>query len=307
MAPKGIALLHPGEMGAAVGACLRERGLRVLWVSDGRSAATRARASASGLEETARLKDALEAADIVLSICPPHGAVDLAATVAQAGFHGVYVDANAIAPATTRNIGRLIEAAGATFVDGGIIGPPPAAERRTRLYLAGPSAEEVAALFRSTHLQAIALEDAVGAASALKMCYAAWSKGTTALLVSIRALAQSEGIDARLLQEWSLSRPGVLRQSDTVPTAARKAWRWVAEMEEIAASFEAARLPGGFHRAAADIYSRLADFKDHTGKPALAEVIATLQQSGTIGTHRNAIPSERAIREVATDGQNTLK
>ena len=281
MAPKSITLLHPGEMGAAVGACLREHGLRVLWVSAGRSAATRARARASALEDMARLEDALEASDIVLSICPPHAVVDVAASVAKTGFRGIYVDANAIAPTTTRKVGRLVEAAGATFVDGAIIGPPPTSEHRTRLYLAGPSREEVAALFHSSHLQAIALEEAVGAASALKMCYAAWSKGTTALLVSIRALAQSEGVDAYLLQEWSLSQPGPLRQSDMVPATARKAWRWVAEMEEIAASFEATQLPGGFHHAAADIYRRLRDFKEQAAPPALAAVVAKLRQDAT--------------------------
>jgi len=293
MAPKGITLLHPGEMGAAVGACLREHGLRVLWVSGGRSAATRARARASALQDVARLEDALKASDIVLSICPPHAAVEVAASVAQTGFHGIYVDANAIAPTTTRKVGRLVEAAGATFVDGAIIGPPPTSEHRTRLYLAGPSREEVAALFHATHLQAIALEDAVGAASALKMCYAAWSKGTTALLLSIRALAQSEGVDAYLLQEWSLSQPGPLRQSDMVPATARKAWRWVAEMEEIAASFEATQLPGGFHHAAADIYRRLRDFKEQAATPALPTVLAKVRQHATIGSALDAVSSHR--------------
>ena len=305
MAPKSITLLHPGEMGAAVGACLREHGLRVLWISAGRSAATRGRARASALEDMARLEDALEASDIVLSICPPHGAVDVAASVAKTGFRGIYVDANAIAPTTTRKVGRLVEAAGATFVDGAIIGPPPTSERRTRLYLAGPSREEVAALFHSTHLQAIALEDTVGAASALKMCYAAWSKGTTALLVSIRALAQSEGVDAHLLQEWSLSQPAPLRQSDMVPGTARKAWRWVAEMEEIAASFEAAQLPGGFHRAAADIYRRLLDFKEQAATPALAAVLAKLRQNATVSSALEAMSSHRS--EATIDGQRTLK
>jgi 3-hydroxyisobutyrate dehydrogenase-like beta-hydroxyacid dehydrogenase len=282
MEPKCIAVLHPGEMGAAVGACLSGRGFRVLWVSEGRSPATRARARASALEDMPRLENVIEAADFVLSICPPHAAVDVAAAVAKTRFRGIYVDANAIAPTTTRKIGRLVEAGGATFVDGAIIGPPPTLERRTRLYLAGPSREEVAALFQSTHLQAIALEDAVGAASALKMCYAAWSKGTTALLVSIRALAQSERVDTHLLQEWSLSSPGPLQQSDKIPGAARKAWRWVAEMEEIAASFEAAKLSGGFHRAAADVYGRFADFKEDAATPALAAVIAKLRQHATL-------------------------
>jgi 3-hydroxyisobutyrate dehydrogenase-like beta-hydroxyacid dehydrogenase len=304
MAPNGVTLLHPGEMGAAVGGCLSGRGLRVLWVSAGRTPATRARARASALEEMPRLGNALEASDIVLSICPPHAAVDVAGAVAKTQFRGIYVDANAIAPTTTRKIGRIIEAGCATFVDGAIIGPPPTSERRTRLYLAGPSREEVAALFQNTHLQAIAIEDPVGAASALKMCYAAWSKGTTALLLSIRALAQSEGVDTRLLQEWSLSYPGPLQQSDKIPGIARKAWRWVAEMEEIAESFEAAELSGGFHRAAADVYGRLADFKEQAGTPALAAMIAQLRQNATIGGVPEAVPSHDS--EARTDGSGHL-
>jgi 3-hydroxyisobutyrate dehydrogenase-like beta-hydroxyacid dehydrogenase len=275
-----IVLLHPGEMGAAVGACLAARGLRVLWVSDRRTAATRARARAAGLEEIEVLDCALASADVVLSICPPHGAFHLARDVARVGFRGIYVDANAIAPATTRTIGRLMEAAGAAFVDGGIIGPPPTAKGRSRLYLCGRPSQEVAALFKSTNLQAVMLDGAVGSASALKVCYAAWTKGSTALLAGIRALAQSEGVDASLLEEWDLSQLGLPQQSDAVRAKARKAWRWIAEMEEIAASFESAGLPGGFHHAAAEIYGRLAGFKDGAEPPSLEQVMAALRQAG---------------------------
>ncbi len=260
-----IALLHPGEMGAALGACLVSRGFRVLWVSQGRSAATRKRAEAAGLEECETLDRALAAADVVFSVCPPHGALDLARAVAEKNFGGVYVDANAIAPASAREIGRAIEAAGASFVDG------------TRLYLCGGAREKIAALFASTHVQAIALEGETGAASALKMAYAAWTKGTAALVAAIRALAQSEGVDANLVEEWKLSQPQPLRESDAVPGKVRKAWRWVAEMEEIAASFEAAGLPGGFHLAAAEIYGRLAAFKDAAAPPPLDEVTKALR------------------------------
>src|SRR5438067_2528213 len=272
-----IALLHPGEMGAAVGACLASRGFRVLWVKQGRSPATRARAEAAGLEACDTLDQALAAGHVALSVCPPHAALEVARAVAARGFRGTYVDANANAPATTREIGRIVETAGAAFVDGGIIGPPPSAPDRTRLYLCGPAREEIAALFAGTHLQAIALDGDVGAASALKMAYAAWTKGSTALIAAVRALAQSEGVDASLLAEWKLSQPQLLRESDAVPGKVRKAWRWVAEMEEIAASFEAAGLPGGFHHAAAEIYGRLAAFKDGAAAPPLDEVTEALR------------------------------
>jgi 3-hydroxyisobutyrate dehydrogenase-like beta-hydroxyacid dehydrogenase len=277
MPHRTIALLHPGEMGAAVGACLVSRGHRVLWVEQGRSAATRARAEGSKLEACDTLDQAL-AADVVLSVCPPHAAHDLARAVAATKrLRGIYVDANAIAPATTREIGRIVEAAGASFVDGGIIGPPPNAPGRTRLYVSGPQRETIVALFTGTNLQAIALDGEIGAASALKVVYAAWTKGSTALLAAIRALAQHEGVDESLLAEWKLSQPQLLGESDAVPAKVYKAWRWIAEMEEIAASFEAAGLPGGFHSAAADIYGRLAAFKDAAAPPSLEEVTQALR------------------------------
>ena len=291
-----IALLHPGEMGAALGACLVSRGFRVLWVSQGRSAATRKRAEAAGLEECETLDRALAAAEVVFSVCPPHGALDLArAVAAKKNFRGIFVDANAVAPATAREIGRAIEAAGASFVDGGIIGPPPSAPGRTRLYLCGGAREKIAALFASTHVQAIALEGETGAASALKMAYAAWTKGTAALVAAIRALAQAEGVDASLVEEWKLSQPQPLRESDAVPGKVRKAWRWVAEMEEIAASFEAAGLPGGFHLAAAEIYGRLAAFKDAAAPPSLDEVTEALRHAAN--TH---LPLEGGGRRAAS-------
>jgi len=241
-----VAVLHPGEMGAAIGACLAARGLRVVWASDGRRAATRSRAAAAGIEDLGSLKRTLGAADIVLSVCPPHGALALAREVAGLGFRGIYVDANAISPESARKVGRAVEKAGASFVDGGIIGPPPVEGGRSRMYLSGARADEVAALFTGSNLHAIALQGPPGAASALKACYAGWTKGATALLAAIRVLARHEGVDAALLAEWKLSQPDLEKRSEVITVQARKAWRWIGEMEEIAASFEATGLPGGF-------------------------------------------------------------
>jgi len=276
---KTIAMLHPGEMGAAIGAGLVARGHRVVWASAGRGAATRKRAADCGLEDVATLARAAQAADIVFSVCPPHAAMDLARAVAACGFGGVFIDANAVSPETTRAVGRVVEAAGASYVDAGIIGPPPIAGASVRLYLCGSRAAEIAPLFEGHIMQAIVLEGAVGAASALKVCYAAWNKGATALLAGIRALAGQEGVDAALLAEWRISMPDIPKRSEAVTVSARKAWRWIAEMEEIAASFEAAGLPAGFHLAAADIYRRLEGFKDAAKPPALAEVTAALSRT----------------------------
>jgi len=274
---KTVAILHPGEMGAAIGACLFSRGLRVVWASAGRGAQTRSRASASGIEDLGPLERALGVADAVISVCPPHGALALARQVAAAGFRGIYVDANAISPATARAVGNAVETAGASFVDGGIIGPPPAQSGRSRIYLSGAKAGEIVALFAGTPMEAIALEAPAGAASALKACYAAWTKGATALLAAIRALAGHEGVEAALLAEWKLSQPELEKRSEAVTVQARKAWRWIGEMEEIAASFEAAGLPGGFHLAAAEIYRGLEAFKGRAKPPALSEIIEALR------------------------------
>jgi len=265
-------------MGAAIGACLAKRGLRVVWASAGRGAATRARAKAAGLEDLGSLERALAAAEIVLSVCPPHGALALAREVAGLKFSGVYVDANAISPETARNVGRAVEKSGASFVDGGIIGPPPVEGGRSRMYLSGGHAKDVAALFAGSNMEAIRLAGPAGAASALKACYAGWTKGASALLAAIRALAETEGVEAALLAEWKLSQPDLQKRSEAVTAQARKAWRWIGEMEEIAASFEAAGLPGGFHLAAADLYRRLEGFKDGAAPPTLAEVIEALRE-----------------------------
>jgi 3-hydroxyisobutyrate dehydrogenase-like beta-hydroxyacid dehydrogenase len=276
MNKKTIALLHPGEMGAAIGAGLAARGHRVVWAAAGRSAATRRRAESCGLEAVDTLAHAVQTAEIVLSVCPPHAAMELARAVAASGFGGIYIDANAVSAESTRAIGGLVEAAGARYVDAGIIGPPPLAGASVRLYLCGSRAGEIAPLFEGGIMQAIALDGPIGAASALKVCYAAWNKGATALLAGIRALAGHDGVDAALLAEWNISLPGMAQRSEMVRSSARKAWRWIAEMEEIAASFEAAGLPAGFHLAAADIYRRLEHFKDAAKPPALAEVKAAL-------------------------------
>ena len=279
MQMKTVALLHPGEMGSAIGACLTRRGFRVVWASSGRSAATRSRALAAGLEDLGSVERALKVADFALSVCPPHGALALAREVAGHGFEGVFVDANAIAPETARSVGRTVEKAGASFVDGGIIGPPPIDAGRSRLYLSGVREAEVAALFAGSNLEAIAMRAPAGAASALKACYAAWTKGATALLAGVRALAETEGVDAALLAEWKLSQPGADKRSEAVTVQARKAWRWVGEMEEIAAGFEAAGLPGGFHLAAAELYKRLEGFKGGETPPTLSQVTAMIRRS----------------------------
>jgi 3-hydroxyisobutyrate dehydrogenase-like beta-hydroxyacid dehydrogenase len=272
-----IGVLHPGDMGATVGASARAGGSRVLWASEERSPQTRERAAAAGLEDAKTLASLCAASGVILSVCPPHSALDLARAVAAQGFSGVYVDANAVSPRTAREIGRIIERAGATFVDGGIIGPPARARGTTRLYLSGEQAGRIARLFAQGPLEAIAMDGGPGAASALKMAYAAYTKGTAALLVSIRALAIQAGVDQALLDEWALSQKDLGARSERAAgETARKAWRFTGEMAEIAATFDDAGLPDGFFRAAAEIYESLAGYKDAPSMPSVAEVAKAL-------------------------------
>ena len=272
-----VGVLHPGEMGSVVAACARAGGARVVWASAGRARATRERAAEAGLEDLGSLPAVVAASDVILSVCPPHAAVDIARAVSDLGFGGLYVDGNAVSPATAREIASVL--AGARVVDGGIVGPPPTARGTTRFYLSGSDAAEVTRLFEGTALEAIALDAPVGGASALKMAYAAWTKGTSALIMAVRALAGAEGVDEALLAEWRRSRPELpARSEEAVRGNARKAWRFVGEMEEIAATFAEAGLPDGFHLAAAEVYRRLSHYKD-APTPSVADVIEMLATS----------------------------
>jgi 3-hydroxyisobutyrate dehydrogenase-like beta-hydroxyacid dehydrogenase len=251
-----IGVLYPGEMGAAVGAVLRTAGCQVLYPSSGRSVETLARGARAGLQDVCTLDELVRRSTVILSVCPPHVAVDVARSVI--GFDGVFVDANAVSPATSRRIGDLIEKNGGRYVDAGLVGPPPVAHATTRMFLSGVAADEVSVLFDATVVETKVLSRRVGDASALKMVYAAWTKGSAALVLAIRAVARAEGVEDALHEEWLRSAPELPGRLKTAArSASAKGWRWVAEMEEIADTFVASGLPDGFHRAAAELYRRV--------------------------------------------------
>ena len=247
-----VGLLHPGEMGSAVGRVARAE---VLWAPDGRSDATGERAQAAGLT-AAPLEELVRRADVVLSICPPHAALDVARAVAALGYSGLYCDANAVSPATALEVARAVEEKAAAFVDGGIVGGPPT-EPGTRLYLSGERAKDVGALFSGTTLEPVVLDARPGTASALKACYAGWTKGSAALLIALAEAAEALGVRDALEAEWEHSIPELPRRlAGARRSAAAKGWRWVGEMEEIAATLRAAGQPDGFHTGAADVFRR---------------------------------------------------
>lgn len=248
-----VGFLHPGQMGASLAEQCRATSR--LWIGAGRSTDTAARAENAGLADVASVEAMTGQADVIVSICPPAAAVEVADSVAQAGFDGIYVDANAIAPATTVAIAERFE----RFVDGGVIGPPAHQTGSTRMYLSGADADVVAELWAGSLLDVRAIGPEAGSASALKLAYSSWTKGSSALLLAARALARAHDVDDDLLAEWAISIPGLAERYDrTVEAVQPKAWRFVGEMHEIADSMATADLPEGFHRAAAEIYERLA-------------------------------------------------
>jgi 3-hydroxyisobutyrate dehydrogenase-like beta-hydroxyacid dehydrogenase len=260
-------------MGAAVGAALTANGHSVLWASAGRSAATAARAAQAALEDVGTVEALAARSEVVLSVCPPHTALDVARPLA--GYSGIYVDANAVSPATARSVAEIVP----RCVDGGIIGPPPVSSGTTRLYLSGAEAETVAALFAGTVVDVRIVSAEVGSASALKMVFAGWTKGSAALLLSVLATARVEGVEEDLVREWSESQLDLHRRSEAAARAAiAKGWRWTGEMDEIADTFAIVGLPDGFHRAAAEIYRRLSQATAGSGDDPLELVLKLLSR-----------------------------
>ncbi|MFJ1759180.1 DUF1932 domain-containing protein [Amycolatopsis sp. NPDC088138] len=266
-----VGVLHPGAMGAAVGALLVKRDVRVRWLSAGRGPATRSRAEEAGFTEA----DDLSGCDVVLSICPPASAVDVARDVASGGFSGVYLDANAISPGHAQQIEDLFRGR-ASVVDGGIVGPPPRHDGSTRLYLSGPDAGRVESLFEGTFLRPIVLDGPVGRASALKLAFASYNKLTYALAAQAHALAAHHGVDdafrdlaGAIRRDTPLGAPGALE------SAAQRAWRWEGEMAEIAVACTDAGLSPALLTAAQELFGRWREHRDDEEVTA-GELLAAL-------------------------------
>ncbi len=271
-----IGILHPGEMGISIAASALNSGNQVYWASENRSETTRKRAEQYHLVELNSLAKLLDTSEVIVSVCPPHAAEEVATQVAAGGFKGTYLDSNANSPERTKRIGDRLEASGIRFVDGSIIGPPAWKPGDTWLYLSGDEADIIASLFSNGPLETRVIGTEIGKASALKMCYAAYSKGTTALLSAILAAAETMQVRDELYQHWEMDEAGFAEQVNRrVTRVTAKAWRFEGEMREIAATFAAAGLPDEFHRAAAEIYHRMADFKD-AETPPLDQVLAAL-------------------------------
>jgi 3-hydroxyisobutyrate dehydrogenase-like beta-hydroxyacid dehydrogenase len=269
--PQNVGILHPGQMGISIAASAQNSGYPVYWVPEGRSPETRARADEHNLKAASSLADLCEKCSIIISVCPPHAAEDVANEVAGSGFAGLYVDANAISPQRTKRIEKIMVDAGASFVDGSIIGGPAWEPNRTWLYLSGDSAALAASCFSAGPLETSVIGNEIGKAAAIKMCFAAYTKGTSALLSAILAAAEAYDVREELNQHWSRYWPDFPEETaERVRRVALKAWRFAGEMEEMAETFEAADVPGD---------RRTSHYKDHPS-PELDDVLASLMTPG---------------------------
>ena len=276
-----IGIIAQGTMGAGVGRRLRESGAEVRTLLAGRSPASAERARAAGMTAATDERALLEGADFFLSILPPGEAEPLARrlapTLTALGRKPVYVDCNAVSPQTAIRIGEVIAPTGADFVDAGIIGGPPRPGYSPAIYASGPTAGQTAVL-RDWGIDWRVIEGPIGAASAVKMSYAGITKGTTAIAAAMLLGAARFGCAEALIAELSSSQPQMLaRMRNGSPGAYDKAYRWVAEMEEISDFLEANPPSRDMYAAIARLYDYLAAAHAET-QPGPDNAIRTLDR-----------------------------
>ena len=276
-----VAILSPGDMGHAVGRALREHGLRVISHLEGRSQRTRELARQAGIEDTGSLEELVSEADAVLSILVPAEASGVAESVAGAisatGADTMFADCNAVSPATAAAMCETITRAGGCYVDGGIIGGPPApGAPRVRIYVSGERAAELSAL-DCDGVAIMHMGGQVGRASAIKMCYAALTKGTSSLQLALLTTAKVLGVSDELAVEFASSQPAAFNAMNKgLPGLPSKAFRWIGEMEEIAATFDDAGVTPFFHKGAVEMYRLMSD------TPFANETPETIDRSRTL-------------------------
>jgi 3-hydroxyisobutyrate dehydrogenase-like beta-hydroxyacid dehydrogenase len=275
---QSVGIINPGAMGISVAATMINSGHRVCWASAGRSEQSESRAAEHDLIDLHTTAELVQQCDFLVSVCPPHAAEEVAYEAIDRGFQGLYLDANAISPRKARRIEARMREAGIIFVDGGIIGGPAWEPGRTWLYLSGEDAEEALPLFAAGPLETEIVGAEIGQASALKMVFAAYTKGNTALLALVLAGAESLDVRQPLEKQWSRYWPDFTEEThQRLRRVTAKAWRFEGEMHEIASTFAGVDLPRGFHTSAEEIYRRLASFKDAGELPDLDTVLDALQ------------------------------
>ena len=275
-----IVVIAAGEMGAGIGKRLSERGARVLTSMKGRSADSKKRAAAAGMQDIASDDEMVAQADFILSVVPPKDAAALAerlkGPLTKAARKPIYVDCNAVAPKSAVQIGAILKDTGAPFVDGGIIGGPPGGDYTPSIYVAGKQANDVKRL-DAYGMNFRVIKGDIGAASALKISYAGITKGVTAIGAALLLGASRAGCAAELHQEMSESQPQLLQRfSRQIPAAFPKAYRWVAEMEEIAEFLGDDPASRDMFLGIAKLYARIASGQDKSSPGAASELDALM-------------------------------
>lgn len=257
-----VGILHPGAMGVSIAQSAIDSGCHVFWASEGRRSYTRDRAERAGLTDLGTLDRLCEECSTIISVCPPEFAIEVAQNVAETGYKGIFADLNALAPQRKLALANEMIERRIRFADGGIIGLPSRTPGETTLFLSGEAAQDVAGCFANGAISARVLGPEPGRASALKILFAAYNKGSIALFTALYAAAQQYGVLEELQGQFMHRGLSLTAIETQILRAAPKAWRWIEEMHEISAALEAVNLPGEFHEAAAKVYERLADFKD---------------------------------------------
>ncbi len=270
-------------MGSALATLVKGNGFTSFWFAQDRSDATRDRALRAAMTETATLEAFCQHSEIIVSICPPHAAMDVARQVAGQRFAGVYIDANAISPTHARQVNDIIALGGGRFVDAAIVGPPPGKSTDTRLYLSGQSVGDIARCFASPGLKIINLGAEIGRASSLKMCHSAMQKGQLAILLATLAGAERLGVRHELTALWGAraNTANLARGMDENLRRLAKAWRFAGEMHEVADTFASAGLPAEFHVAAGEIFSRLSTLPNGATETQVFDLLLDTTHSKT--------------------------
>ncbi|WP_411121301.1 DUF1932 domain-containing protein [Streptomyces sp. x-19] len=259
-----VGILHPGSMGTAVAAQARGNGSEVIWCPEGRSTATRGRASAAGFTVARDLSELVRRCDVIVSLCPPANAESVAVLVGAESFHGIYVEANAVSPATMAIIKASALGKAAQLVDGSVVGSPPSASKTARLYLSGPdeAVGTVAALFSGTAVDPRKLDGGIGKASALKLAYSSYQKVSRVLAAVAHGVARDWDVQDELLDIAQGRSTSYLAEPAYIPKVAARSWRWGPELREAASTISELGLPDDLVEAAASIMERWARAKD---------------------------------------------
>lgn len=262
-----VGLLHPGRMGGGFGGALADAGHRVLWCRADRSAATARRAEEFGLEAVDDLAQLAADSDVIVSICPPHGAPQVAAAVAETGFRGLFLDANGTTRAVLLDLAGKLSAADIRVVDGCVIGPCPQDAPGVRLHLAGDEDDvaRIISLFEKTGIQALDTGGSLGAASALKTSYATYQKVAYVLAGITFAYADAHGVIEPITEEASLITRSPLAEvleDEILSSVASRAWRWGPELAQCADALREEGLPGDLADAAVRVLERWFPVRD---------------------------------------------